>query len=35
VLDFLPVEPGSFYVMDRGYLDFRRFFAMHQAGLSS
>ena len=32
VLDFLPVEPGSFYVMDRGYLDFRRFFAMHQAG---
>jgi hypothetical protein len=32
VLDFLPVEAGSFYVMDRGYLDFRRFFAMHQAG---
>jgi hypothetical protein len=26
------VEAGSFYVMDRGYLDFRRFFAMHQAG---
>jgi hypothetical protein len=32
VLDFLPVEAGSFYVMDRGYLDFRRFFAMHQSG---
>jgi hypothetical protein len=24
VLDHLPVEPGSFYVMDRGYVDFRR-----------
>jgi Domain of unknown function (DUF4372)/Transposase DDE domain len=32
VLDFLPIEAGSFYVMDRGYLDFRRLFAMHQAG---
>jgi IS4 transposase len=24
VLDQLPIEPGAFYVMDRGYLDFRR-----------
>jgi Domain of unknown function (DUF4372)/Transposase DDE domain len=23
-LDHLPLEPGSFYVMDRGYVDFRR-----------
>jgi len=32
VLDLLLVEPGSFYIMDRGYLDFRRLYAMHQAG---
>jgi Transposase DDE domain/Domain of unknown function (DUF4372) len=32
VLDILPIEPGSFYVMDRGYLDFTRLYAMHQAG---
>jgi IS4 transposase len=32
VLDFLPIESGSFYVMDRGYLDFGRLFAVHQAG---
>jgi len=32
VLDFLPIESGSFYVMDRGYLDFQRLFVMHQAG---
>jgi hypothetical protein len=24
VLDLLPLEPGAFYVMDRGYLDFER-----------
>lgn len=24
VLDMLPVEAGSFYVMDRGYVDFKR-----------
>lgn len=23
-LDHLPIEPGAFYVMDRGYIDFRR-----------
>jgi transposase len=26
VLDHLPLEPGSFYVMDRGYVDFRRLY---------
>ncbi len=23
-LDYVPIEPGAFYVMDRGYVDFRR-----------
>ena len=32
VLDLLPVDAGAFYVMDRGYLDFSRLYAMHQAG---
>ena len=32
VLDILPVEPGAFYVMDRGYVDFGRLYAIHQAG---
>lgn len=32
VLDLLPVEAGSFYVMDRGFLDFQRLFLLHQAG---
>ena len=32
VLDILPNEAGAFYVMDRGYLDFSRLFALHQAG---
>ena len=31
VLDLLPLEAGSFYVMDRGYLDFTRLYAMQQA----
>jgi len=31
LLDELIPEPGSFYVMDRGYLDFRRLFAIHAA----
>lgn len=26
VLDHLPIEAGSFYVMDRGYVDFRRLY---------
>ena len=29
-LDILPVEAGAFYVMDRGYLDFARLFAISQ-----
>jgi len=32
VLDMLTFEPGAFYVMDRGYLDFSRLFVLHQAG---
>ena len=24
VRDFLPIEAGAFYIMDRGYLDFER-----------
>jgi hypothetical protein len=30
-LDLLTPEPGAIYVMDRGYLDFDRLHAMHQA----
>jgi hypothetical protein len=30
VLDQLAFEPGSFYVMDRGFLDFARLYAMQQ-----
>ncbi len=29
ILDILVTEPGSFYVMDRGYLDFSRLYSMH------
>jgi DDE family transposase/uncharacterized protein DUF4372 len=32
ILDELPVAPGAYYVMDRGYLDFVRLFRLHQAG---
>ena len=31
-LDMLIPEPGAFYIMDRGYLDFQRLYAFHQAG---
>jgi hypothetical protein len=31
VLDTLIPEPGSFYVMDRGYIDFSRLYSLHQA----
>ncbi|MBI3307328.1 MAG: IS4 family transposase [Candidatus Omnitrophica bacterium] len=31
VLDDLIPEPGSFYVLDRGYLDFGRLYRFHQA----
>ena len=30
ILDNLIIEPGSFYVMDRGYLDFARLYTMSQ-----
>ena len=32
VLDVLPVEAGAFYVMDRGYIDYARLYALHQTG---
>lgn len=32
VLDFLPLEAGAFYVMDRGYLYFGRLYKIHQVG---
>ena len=31
VLDQLVAEPGSFYIMDRGYLSFKRLYALEQA----
>jgi len=31
-LDSVPLEPGAFYIMDRGYLDFPRLARWHQAG---
>jgi hypothetical protein len=30
VFDILPLEPGAFYIMDRGYLDFSRLHALSQ-----
>lgn len=30
ILDFIVVEPGAFYVMNRGYLDFARLYRIHQ-----
>jgi len=32
LLDMLAFEPGAFYVMGRGYVDFARLYTMHQAG---
>jgi len=32
VLDLLVTEPGAFYVMDRGYIDFERLHRLHDAG---
>ena len=32
VLDILIPEPGAFYIMDRGYVDFKRLYAMHNTG---
>src|SRR6266853_2560017 len=31
-LDLITPEAGAIYVMDRGYVDFRRLYAIHQAG---
>lgn len=31
VLDQLPPEPGAFYVLDRGYIDYARLYRFHQA----
>jgi IS4 transposase len=32
ILDQLPIEPGAFYLMDRGYVDFRRLHRFTVAG---
>jgi len=31
ILDILVIEPGAFYLMDKGYVDFGRLFHIHQA----
>ena len=31
-LDIIPYEAGSFYVMDKGYIDFSRLFKLHSQG---
>jgi hypothetical protein len=31
-LDLITLEAGAIYVMDRGYVDFRRLYVIHQAG---
>lgn len=31
ILDQISFEPGAFYVMDRGYLDFTRLYTIHQS----
>jgi len=31
ILDILVPQPGAYYVMDRGYVDFARLYAIHQA----
>jgi hypothetical protein len=31
VLDLLVPDPGSIYIMDRGYIDFKRLYQLHQA----
>jgi Domain of unknown function (DUF4372)/Transposase DDE domain len=31
ILDHLPIEPGAFYVMDRGYVDFQRLYRFTMA----
>lgn len=34
MIDQIPVQPGAFYIMDRGYLDFTRLSRLQQAGAS-
>lgn len=34
VLDLLLPEPGAFYIMDRGYIDFDRLYQLHEANVS-
>jgi hypothetical protein len=31
-LDHLAIEPGAYYLLDRGYLDFARLYVIHQSG---
>jgi len=31
ILDLLIPEPGSFYIMDRGYMDFERLYTLHRS----
>ena len=31
ILDLVRYEPGAYYVMDRGYLDFKRLYALHKS----
>ena len=33
VMDYLPPEAGAFYITDRAYLDFDRFYRMHLCGI--
>jgi len=35
VLDLLTPEPGAFYIMDRGHVDFERLFSCTEQGVSS
>jgi Transposase DDE domain/Domain of unknown function (DUF4372) len=32
ILDTLLIEAGAFYIMDRGYVDFKRLYKIHQTG---
>jgi len=32
ILDLIPYEVGSFYIVDKAYLDFRRFYKIHTQG---
>lgn len=32
ILDDIPIQPGAIYIMDRGYIDFKRLFKIHRQG---